>query len=727
MSVTLSLFAGAGAQFLDNSGNVLTGGLIYTYNAGTTTPLATYTSNLGNTYHPNPIILDASGRVPGGEIWLSNGFGYKFVTKDSNNVLIGTYDNIPSSAQPPITNDASSIYYEEGSSTTAGAFIVGDTYLITSVGTTNFQTIGASANQIGVHFIATGVGTGTGTAQLSRTVQNRLQDAISVKDFGAVGDGTTNDTATIQLALNSSAAVFFPEGTYKITSALTLNAGNSIYGFNAATINQTGTNVNAISANAIDNLFINGLKFQGTNTGTGITNSNGLFFNNCSNVTVSNCVFDGFGSSSDGAAINFYVDCTDLLIENNYITGGIGGGTGSDILVYSNSGKCIITNNQCLSTNSQGIFTNATAGLGECIITGNICKNHSRHGIIGAYNSSGDLNTVISNNICMDNGWSGIYWPVTSGIGNSVVISNNVVNGCGGETGASTTTGGILVTNSDNTNNVLVTGNFIRNSGRTSAGVSRALPASGIRVGGTGEILITSNFIDYANDSGVFIGPNDLRLTITGNDFVDCVNGIRGDMAAGTNIYNLNISNNQFRCTNVNGNGIYLTGLGNSVRNLSIQGNTLWGAGGAGKFGLFIANDNILSGIISGNIITAFDTGFEMFSYAATAQLGNTCTFTRNTISACNYGISVYQTATLFGFIEENTLTGNTQNYTSSVPYLCISTQPNKVFYATAAPTTGPWFAGSRAINSVPTVGQPKAWVCTVTGTPGTWVSEGNL
>lgn len=45
----------------------------------------------------------------------------------------------------------------------------------------------------------------------------------------------------------------------------------------------------------------------------------------------------------------------------------------------------------------------------------------------------------------------------------------------------------------------------------------------------------------------------------------------------------------------------------------------------------------------------------------------------------------------------------------------------------TAAPTTGTWAAGDRMIQSVPTVGQPKAWVCTVSGTPGTWVSEGNL
>ena len=45
----------------------------------------------------------------------------------------------------------------------------------------------------------------------------------------------------------------------------------------------------------------------------------------------------------------------------------------------------------------------------------------------------------------------------------------------------------------------------------------------------------------------------------------------------------------------------------------------------------------------------------------------------------------------------------------------------------TAAPVAGLWRLGDRVINSAPTVGQPKAWVCTVAGTPGTWVSEGNL
>jgi hypothetical protein len=93
MAVFLSPVGGAAAQFFTNSGVILSGGKLYTYAAGTTTPAATFTSSSGNTNHTNPIILDSAGRVPGGEIWLS-ALPYKFLIKDSNDVLIGTYDNI---------------------------------------------------------------------------------------------------------------------------------------------------------------------------------------------------------------------------------------------------------------------------------------------------------------------------------------------------------------------------------------------------------------------------------------------------------------------------------------------------------------------------------------------------------------------------------------------------------------------------------------------------------
>jgi len=95
-TVSLSIFGGVGAQFFDNNGVPLAGGKIYTYEAGTLTPLATYTSSTGNTAHTNPIVLDSAGRVPGGEIWNALRL-YKFVLKTSAEVLLATYDNVGSS------------------------------------------------------------------------------------------------------------------------------------------------------------------------------------------------------------------------------------------------------------------------------------------------------------------------------------------------------------------------------------------------------------------------------------------------------------------------------------------------------------------------------------------------------------------------------------------------------------------------------------------------------
>ena len=94
MAVNLSPVGGVAAQFFDNSGNVLTGGKLYTYLAGTTTPAVAYTTAAGNIAWSNPIILDASGRVSGsGEIWLTDGIQYKFILRDSNAVLIATSAN----------------------------------------------------------------------------------------------------------------------------------------------------------------------------------------------------------------------------------------------------------------------------------------------------------------------------------------------------------------------------------------------------------------------------------------------------------------------------------------------------------------------------------------------------------------------------------------------------------------------------------------------------------
>lgn len=81
-------------QFCDSSGVPFAGGQIFTYAAGTTTPLATYTDETGNTPNTNPIILDSAGRA---NIWIGNS-SYKFVLEDSLGNIIKTVDNIQSIA-----------------------------------------------------------------------------------------------------------------------------------------------------------------------------------------------------------------------------------------------------------------------------------------------------------------------------------------------------------------------------------------------------------------------------------------------------------------------------------------------------------------------------------------------------------------------------------------------------------------------------------------------------
>ena len=84
---------GNGFQFFDNNGLPLNAGYIYTYQAGSTTPLATYTDSTGSVNNTNPIQLGTDGRPPN-EIWLNSGYSYKFVLQTSAFVTLQTYDNI---------------------------------------------------------------------------------------------------------------------------------------------------------------------------------------------------------------------------------------------------------------------------------------------------------------------------------------------------------------------------------------------------------------------------------------------------------------------------------------------------------------------------------------------------------------------------------------------------------------------------------------------------------
>jgi hypothetical protein len=92
-SVLLSPVGNSGIPFFDNNGLPLNAGLVYTYQAGSSTLLTTYTTYNGTIANPNPIVLNASGQVPN-EVWLQTGYSYKFVIKSSDGTTIQTLDNI---------------------------------------------------------------------------------------------------------------------------------------------------------------------------------------------------------------------------------------------------------------------------------------------------------------------------------------------------------------------------------------------------------------------------------------------------------------------------------------------------------------------------------------------------------------------------------------------------------------------------------------------------------
>lgn len=201
MSVNLSYLAGAGWQFFDDNGDPLSGGLLYTYDAGTTTPRITYTSSAGNTANANPIVLDAAGRVPA-EVWLTAGVEYKFVLYTSTSVLVRSYDNIPS------INDFSGLTAEDVSYTPKWA------------------------------------------NALPSTVKKQLDEVIYVANYIPDGVDTTNTdcTAYIQAALNAGASKTIDFGnrgtwpvTYKTLGTLYISGLNTRIEGRGATIDYYGT------------------------------------------------------------------------------------------------------------------------------------------------------------------------------------------------------------------------------------------------------------------------------------------------------------------------------------------------------------------------------------------------------------------------------------------------------------------------------------------------------
>lgn len=276
MTVNLSPVGGAAAQFFDNNGNPLSGGKLYTYAAGTTTPLATYTTVVGDVAHTNPIILDSAGRVPGGEIWLTDTLLYKFVLDTSAGVLLGTYDFIDGINSADSAAEISFIGFKGQTGTV--------------------ENLGGSDGSDWIGFLQNG----TGVVAIS--AQDKMRQTVSVKDFGAVGNGVADDTTAFSSAFATGKAVYAPKGTY-LLNFLNVPSNTYLFGDGANTIIKPLTagircalGADSGSASAfIENIIIRDVKFLGNVDTVGFLEQAHLTsFNGVKNMLVKDCHFVGF-------------------------------------------------------------------------------------------------------------------------------------------------------------------------------------------------------------------------------------------------------------------------------------------------------------------------------------------------------------------------------------------------------------------------------------------------
>lgn len=328
MTVNISALAGAGQQFFDNNGIILSGGKLYSYAAGTTTPQTTYTSAAGNTAHTNPIILDSAGRVPTGEIWLTAGSNYKFVLTTSADVSLVTWDNITGINGTGITTNASSVQYDpvNDASTTVAAFLdffighggngeltntrVGEDALSTNTTGTNNTAVGKKAmelNTTGYQNTAVGVdamfqnttghyNTSVGEGSMMENTTGTDNTAIGHSSYKFSTTGSYN-TALGKAAMhdggsgNSNTAVGYRSNYYADTGAANVMVGaqsgeytntgsnNTFIGYQAGLANTTSSNNTFVGSNAgevIDTGTGNTVigKYTGNQGGYDIRNAN---------------------------------------------------------------------------------------------------------------------------------------------------------------------------------------------------------------------------------------------------------------------------------------------------------------------------------------------------------------------------------------------------------------------------------------------------------------------
>lgn len=486
--------------------------------------------------------------------------------------------------------------------------------------------------------------------------------------FGAsTGASASANRVAIQAALDSSGWVTIYEA-YTISAAVNLRSDQIVQFVGTGSISLAGgvTTEYMLRGDTLDNVRIIG----GEITGNGSAGVSSVYLTSCSNVLISDVSITKAGSIAVFLQSCSRVTVRSCDLSQNYFYG-IEDRDGTGNSFFGN--RCYLNGNTGVATSTGGRGINMWRCVGN-YVAGNRFASNTEYGF-RIYSEAADATTSYGNRIVdnhFEDNTSADLVLYDESLAGTLVKQNVIAN------------------------------NVAQRSTNPGLGVSFLLHG--------GDNTIHNCHVFKSGTFGNFVAFN--FYYAVRNKVTDCSATNTADALGFSNATDCDVDGFRGRTVATVAGVAGFVGAGNVLRNSRF----LHGGGGGSDVGIVHYNAtgrNTIDNVELDGFATGIYIGTEAVTIRDCKTLNSTTAGFRKDGDAQTgqeLADNIFDSAnpTLARFLERRTA-------------------GKAVLYDTAAPTIRTWAVGDRCFNSAPSAGNPKSWVCTTAGTPGTWTSEGNL